>query len=483
MRSFKLLAFGAAVALAGAARAGSEAGLPPIQVHEWGTFTVLQDEQGKPIGGINTDDEPVPSFVHTGPGPQLQSNSELPAQSVLISKGWPRCDRDVLVRLETPVVYFHLPPGSPPVKLDVEVEFHGGQLTQYYPAAKASATDPTGQSGNSANRRGIPALTSDTIGSLAWNDLTVGARSAAGPKTSEPVWLAPRQVAAADLRTAPSAKNAAGEAERYLFYRGVGHVSAPLSVSRDESGKDLLIRANLSAQLQHTPGIAFGSLWLLDVRADGASAMRVIESADVTPHANQPIARTSAAFAPSAYSTRTVTRMRAALHAALMQQGLYSDEADALLNTWEVSYFRRPGMRLFFMVPPVWTEQVLPLRVSKSAIIHRAMVGRIELVTPEERRQLARIAAGPASDSKWVSGALRKNAQGRPLYGEGWYQQLAAGRRSMLEMNIDIPADYRAYLMLGRFRNALVLDELDRHPTPSLRTFVSNYELGPVRAK
>jgi len=33
-------------------------------VHEWGTFTSLQDENGNAIGGINTNDEPVPNFVH-----------------------------------------------------------------------------------------------------------------------------------------------------------------------------------------------------------------------------------------------------------------------------------------------------------------------------------------------------------------------------------------------------------------------------------
>ena len=35
------------------------------QIHEWGTFTSLQDEFGRAIGGINTDDEPVPDFVHS----------------------------------------------------------------------------------------------------------------------------------------------------------------------------------------------------------------------------------------------------------------------------------------------------------------------------------------------------------------------------------------------------------------------------------
>ena len=38
-----------------------------LVVHEWGTFTVLQDESGKPVGGINTDDEPLPNFVHNLP--------------------------------------------------------------------------------------------------------------------------------------------------------------------------------------------------------------------------------------------------------------------------------------------------------------------------------------------------------------------------------------------------------------------------------
>ena len=33
-------------------------------IHEWGTFTSLQNEAGEAVGGINTDDEPVPPFVH-----------------------------------------------------------------------------------------------------------------------------------------------------------------------------------------------------------------------------------------------------------------------------------------------------------------------------------------------------------------------------------------------------------------------------------
>ena len=47
--------------LAGLFAAGSAQ--DPLVVHEWGTFTSLQDEEGRCLGGINSDDEPVPDFV------------------------------------------------------------------------------------------------------------------------------------------------------------------------------------------------------------------------------------------------------------------------------------------------------------------------------------------------------------------------------------------------------------------------------------
>ena len=43
-----------------------------------------------------------------------------------------------------------------------------------------------------------------------------------------------------------------------------------------------------------------------------------------------------------------------------------------------------------------------------------------------------------------------------------------------------MPADYRAYLQLGRFRNALLLDEAKRRPAGALTTFIDRYELGAL---
>ena len=81
----------------------------PLAIHEWGTFTSLQDEQGKAVGGINTDDEPVPKFVHRLTSWLRLSATDIPNQ---FYQGTPACHPDVTMRLETPVLYFHVPAGQ-----------------------------------------------------------------------------------------------------------------------------------------------------------------------------------------------------------------------------------------------------------------------------------------------------------------------------------------------------------------------------------
>ena len=67
-------------------------------VHEWGTFTSLQNENGEAIGGINTDDEPVPQFVHRLANYLLLLPTEIPT---IFFQGAPSCHPDVTMRLET----------------------------------------------------------------------------------------------------------------------------------------------------------------------------------------------------------------------------------------------------------------------------------------------------------------------------------------------------------------------------------------------
>lgn len=416
--------------IAATARAGE------LVVHEWGTFTALQDESGQPVGGINTDDEPVPAFVHDLARGLLIGPTEAPPS---FFQGAPSCHPDVTLRLETPVVYFH-PAADFAGPVDVRAEFHGGWLTQYFPDAVAVAPG--------ISPRKFGALTEQTVGRLEWKNLTLNA-GGAGPQTGERVWTAPRRVEAAMVKTA------AGEAERFLFYRGVAHREAPVRVTR--SG-DALAIADQSGGVRE--------LWLADVRADGSAAFRAIT-------ANAP---TAATFPAGEYAADTIPRLKASLRTALIAAGLFADEADALLETWSLSYFQSPGLRLFFLVPRAWTDACLPLTIAPRAQVTRVMVGRIELVTPEQRGLLANIAAGPAPDSWLGFRDALEAATIRAGNNRAW-NAVMTGQESFAQIAFPVPELYRDYLRLGRFRNALVLDEERRRATPQLAKFIKNFGL------
>lgn len=374
--------------------AGLQAG--PLVVHEWGTFTVLQDEQGEELGGINTDDEPVPGFVFRATGIIRPQDVGFEVRG----KGVTGCHPDVRMRLETPVLYFYPAEGTAPV-VDVKVGFRGGWLTEFYPQGEAVLP------GRDEGYR-IPA---EGEGTLEWRGVKIAGREA-GPATDSKVWLAPRAVDAASV-TMPN-----GERERYLFYRGVANLGAPVRVKRE--GGELVLAA--------AEGIA--RAWLVDLKANGTGAFRAVG-----------MGRTPAEFAAGDYTAENVARLRGELHAALVADGLFPKEAEAMLKTWEESYFKSPGLRLFFLVPRAWTDRVLPLNISQSAEISRVMIGRIEIVSPDQRRYL---------------GLLSKR--------EGRFDPA------------DPPA---AYCLLGRFANALILDEYRRRPSDGLRQLISNFQLDP----
>ena len=410
----------------------------PLVVHEWGTFTSLQDERGSAIGGINADDEPVPNFVH-----RLNYNLVLgPKPNVwfLAAKSIPQSHPDVTMRLETPVVYFHPGRGAKtPFPVNIEVAFRGGWLSEFYPKAEFEAPGIKGSS--------FGPLSAATVGRLAWNNLQVGT-DAAGPETDSKVWLAPRAVDAANVTTAD------GESERYLFYRGIGNVESPLRVSRDHSSRtpSLVVTAEFPIVPQTSESeLVVPALWLVDIREDKTVAFRALEGFRV-PNDGLPrqMSSTRAGFDDTDYSADNIDKLEATVHTALVDDGLFADEAQGLLNTWRASYFETPGLRLFYLLPQEWTNQVLPMKLSVDAKLVRTMVGRVEIVTPEQRTLLREIAAGPASKSDWMYQEDKKRAE---------------------------PADYRAFQSLGRFRNALVLDELKRRPTEPMQTFVNNYSL------
>lgn len=464
--------------LLGCRRADTE---PKWAVHEWGTFTSLQNEAGEAIGGINTDDEPVPEFVHRLANYLLLLPTEVPT---IFFQGAPSCHPDVTMRLETPVIYFH-PPASVKnvVSASVKVKFRGGWLTEFYPDA---LPDATGFKDYDARKWGtnrlfqFGPLRACTESKLTWDNLKIGGDWPLTNATAH-VWTSPRAVQAASVQTA------SGESEKFLFYRGVAHLNAPLKISRDTNSDELLFRSQLEDLATDKPP-AIRSLWLVDIQADGKIAFRPLPSLTLDRNPKKILAHTPAVFSPGDFNSGNLGQLKAALQTALVADGLFADEAQALLNTWELSYFKSTGLRVFFLVPRAWTDFYLPLDISPLADLSRVMVGRIELVTPDQRDGLQKIAQYPAAQIRNEAWLLQTNFYGKITFNfsnsrpsreaerrlSEEMAQVNAGQKSLASF-VSVPQSYQTYLDLGRFRNALILDEARRRP--ALTNFISTYRL------
>ena len=402
----------------------------PLVVHEWGTFTSLQDETGRTLGSLNSDDEPLPPFAHELDYFHRLKPGELPPVAY---QGAPSSHPAVTMRLETPVVYFHPSiSASLPIVADVKVLFYSGWLTQFYPNAESQTN---GFSSVALGTRSMP-------GWLKWSNLKIGG-DARGPETTERVWTAPRAVRAASVTTRT------GESEKFLFYRGVAQIDAPLRVSRSGPAELAVQQGWLEPGLGALLPMKIRKLWLAQFRPDGTCAFRLLEPIllENASETNRILQTVPSTFAAEEFSRANLQKLQAAMRSALIVDGLFTDEADALLNTWELSYFKSWGLRLFFLVPRAWTDYRLPIEISVPNDLTRVMVGRIELVT-EEHRALLRELAEAAPEKSWAR------------------YELAGNRRVMKGT---MPPAYRD---LGRFRNALVLDEEKQRPTKALKTFI-----------
>jgi hypothetical protein len=193
-----LIACAAAAGLAATDRPSTASSLV---VHEWGTFTSVAgaDGQATPWRPLNGPSD-LPCFVHVlKDGPKTWHPGGLPAVPAL-------------VRMETPVIYFYAPAGAEHT-VNVRVDFNQGLMTEWYPSA---STAP----------QFIPKDIAANVSTLAWNDvrITPGA-TPAYPKESAPShYYAARQTGADPVRMN-------GQAEKFLFYRGLASFSIGLAAT------------------------------------------------------------------------------------------------------------------------------------------------------------------------------------------------------------------------------------------------------------
>jgi hypothetical protein len=341
-------------------------------VHEWGTMTTLHAPDGTPQTRLNLIEaaELLPTFVKRFE-PQ-QPNSGFVSFAPFAKGAHTPGRADVTMRLETPVLYFYDPGNVVTGRgFDVRVQMRGGVLNEFYPAAMAGMQRNGVPQGKSAQRL---SLDSSWAGTLEWKDATLD-DTAAVPDTKAAVWLAPRQVRATKVRVG-------AQAEHYLFYRGVANVAALLVTQH--SRRAVTLSAPHDKRWLGADPATISRVWLVDVRADGSLAFATRTDLRLSPNtASEPLARIDR-FVAKDFSKDRVTALWSSMKTELVAAGLYADEAQAMLETWQASYFRKPGLRVFHTTPRAWTDHYLPLELSVPHEATRVLIGRIDLMTADE---------------------------------------------------------------------------------------------------
>lgn len=323
---------------------------PGLIAHEWGTFTSVAGNDGRAVEWTPLSPaSDLPSFVeHTN-----MANLKIGLRGT--------------VRMETPVIYFYSPQEA---TVSVKVAFTKGLITEWYPHADRVA--PAGQLANVSLSQ-LP-----SAGTIAWDSVTIAPNLAANfPRANTAShYYAARETSASPLRVSAAAGS---QPEKFLFYRGVASLAVPLSARILASGEVEL--RNLGPDPEKAPVPAF---ILFDRRGSKLSY-----------HVYNALSGRAVLDLPTAPGS--LETLRAELESLLVAQGLYRDEAHAMVETWRDSWFEE-GSRIFYIVPRSFVDSVLPLSINPApARIVRVFVGRLELVTPATRES---VAAALASNDK-----------------------------------------------------------------------------------
>lgn len=361
-------------------------------VHEWGTNTVVSGSDGVLLRGLQHEGDDLPAFVFD----RIKQGDLLGAP--------------IIDKMETPVDYFY---SDVPRSVTVRIDMPNGVFTQWFPAVAAFAppiysgigpvpyvdpqTDVRVAYGSEQCRL---KYTQPAPGVLDWGRVDILARDTTPVLPEAPLdrftWSYARQVAANAVRVQnPMARSGEGinsmvlntpQAERFLFYRGLGRFETPL-VATSMMGVDG------QEFVQARPNS--GTLWLLRVEGDKAAFLRLPEG-KVGYNSLLP------SLADAQPLDVFADNLAGELTAALSGTGLYADEAAAMVNTWRQQWFRTQGVRLLYFAPQSWLDKELPLTITPAPDqITRVMVMRVELLTPslEKADQTAALELSSATGS------------------------------------------------------------------------------------
>jgi hypothetical protein len=305
-----------------------------LTAHEWGTFTSVANSQGQAAQWL-----------------PLTGSTDLPSFVEHFRQGGYKLGLRGTVRMETPVLYFYSPIEQ---TVSVKVSFSQGVITEWYP--HASRVEPHVPLYDFVLYRNGP------DGSIAWDAVTLSPSLRANlPQTSgNDRYYAARATTSTPLRVpTPSGE----QHEKFLFYRGVAAFPVPISAT---------IAAEGAVHIENRGSNLIPAIILFERRGDKMGY-----------RLGGPLQNETSLDSPEL--TGSVDSLAHNLEGILVDQGLYENEAQAMVRTWRDSWFEE-GSRLLYIVPREFVDHILPLSIKPTpTLTTRVFVGRLELVTPTTR--------------------------------------------------------------------------------------------------
>jgi hypothetical protein len=329
-----------------------------LTAHEWGTFTSIAGRDGQAMKWL----------------PQ-NGSTDLPDFVEHLREANFKAGLSGTVRMETPVLYFYSPRET---VLSVKVSFANGLITEWYP--HASHVEP------SEVRAADVLYQRHGRGSIAWDSVTVSPDLIASLPRGDPrndtnkdqgkQYFAARETSAAPLVVKTPTGN---QQEKFLFYRGVSTFSPPISATVGPHG---------AIHITNVAPDEIPSTILFERRGDKLGYCL----GGTLPGKTSGETPAEISLDPPEL-TATFESLSHDLEDILTAQGLYRDEARAMIETWRDSWFEE-GSRLFYIVPTHFVNAILPLTINPApSQTVRVFVGRLELITPPTTQAVRKILA------------------------------------------------------------------------------------------
>ncbi len=344
-----------------------------LVVHEWGTFTTLSSSSGEqyetPIHSL----EALPDFVYHQKFKCRYWDSKFNAESELFANV-----EDANTGMETPVVYFY---SGTETEFRFDVQYQNGSVSSYYP--RPSETEDFIVPVYNFQLKGHTGYCSWKGKILAPDDPE--ATLTHSNQQANALWNHPRNVDANMVEVE-------GQKEKYLFYRGFANYSCPIEVQNDLQGR---VRV-----LNHMDKVL--PFFICTEYVNGE--LLVHHYGRLEPGACDGFSR----------NTQLDVVAADLMIEALIEEGLYRKEAEAMLATWNESYFQTPGMKVFWIVPRPIIDELLPVTMNPvPKEFERAFFGRIEVMEAAFEKEIQDLMLSLEKDNAASSGGINPKKEKR----------------------------------------------------------------------